>query len=308
MAPVSNTDSASIHATTVLRYFLSHTQVPLFSELKDETNCSICNEQYLTVAQLESPLKLPCGHAFGNGCILKWLNPTSQTPKNSCPKCRAVVFPDSVLRPKNSRRQSLTAILGVLDASQARLEAMGASHSRLAQADDLRRRVVSSEEQSSNGTVIEPSVIAAGRTNDLREALMQNNGFEGRGRLNGDAVVRWKACCNSLVSSTEMHGHREWADFAAMAYAVIRIADVGPFNENRAFCHTWKRVVTSCFPEPDTRTGRRLVGLLKEDFAHCYIWADDEIQRLVCEWNWRIRDSRPARRRVRDGNGGSGGR
>ncbi|MCJ1456956.1 hypothetical protein MMC28_007322 [Mycoblastus sanguinarius] len=76
----------------LLLQILNMTRQPLLSELKGDLSCHICHERFLTGEAPEVPVKLPCGHICGIGCILKWLSPLSPTGNNSCPECRKPIF------------------------------------------------------------------------------------------------------------------------------------------------------------------------------------------------------------------------
>ena len=57
--------------------------------------CVICLESYNTVPanrDFDQPaVRLPCGHIFGSACIEAWLSP--ENLRNTCPLCRAILFP-----------------------------------------------------------------------------------------------------------------------------------------------------------------------------------------------------------------------
>lgn len=52
-----------------------------------EQNCSICLNEYGTVSETDTPIKMPCGHIMGAECIGKWLKVSV-----TCPQCRRRVF------------------------------------------------------------------------------------------------------------------------------------------------------------------------------------------------------------------------
>ena len=69
---------------------VGHTQS---NELQSTTACHICQEPFLTGTNPERPATLPCGHIFGDGCIVKWISPLSSNGvRNSCPLCRKPIF------------------------------------------------------------------------------------------------------------------------------------------------------------------------------------------------------------------------
>lgn len=74
----------------VAAFFNGLPQVPIS---KEHETCSICLEQYpnpeasstaVKAMKLERPVKLPCGHVFGDKCIRLWLD----DGHDSCPVCR----------------------------------------------------------------------------------------------------------------------------------------------------------------------------------------------------------------------------
>ena len=68
------------------------------SRLHNIAQCHICNERFLSGKHPERPVTLRCGHIFGEGCILKWISPLSDTRgKNSCPLCRTSILKLSTL-------------------------------------------------------------------------------------------------------------------------------------------------------------------------------------------------------------------
>ena len=55
--------------------------------LDPEDHCMICHTEYDSAT--ESPVRLPCGHVFGESCILQWL---WARDRNTCPLCSRVLF------------------------------------------------------------------------------------------------------------------------------------------------------------------------------------------------------------------------
>ena len=78
-------------AKDILAELLNHTRQPMLSEVKDG-QCDVCHEPWLTGQYPELPIKIPCGHIVGAGCILRWLSPLTANTKNSCPTCRAPIL------------------------------------------------------------------------------------------------------------------------------------------------------------------------------------------------------------------------
>jgi len=77
----------------LLKQFLNSSRLPTLGDLRDESECHICKEPYLTGENPEFPIKLGnCGHVVGSNCVMKWLSPTSPTGRNSCSICRKPIF------------------------------------------------------------------------------------------------------------------------------------------------------------------------------------------------------------------------
>lgn len=62
-----------------------------------ETTCSICSNDYNTLnsdtGAVETHIKLPCGHAFGNRCLMRFLSPAPSGGHGpACPTCRYELF------------------------------------------------------------------------------------------------------------------------------------------------------------------------------------------------------------------------
>ena len=67
----------------------------------DDRNCGICRVEYsLSSSDIgdqedppEKPVRLACGHVFGELCLKEWLSPAPQGGNsNSCPTCRQQLF------------------------------------------------------------------------------------------------------------------------------------------------------------------------------------------------------------------------
>lgn len=66
---------------------------PSNNENQGLDSCSICWTDY---DQADRPIKLPCGHIFGEECILAWAQGTTPSGRyNGCPICRAELLPPS---------------------------------------------------------------------------------------------------------------------------------------------------------------------------------------------------------------------
>ncbi|MCJ1264751.1 hypothetical protein MMC22_004626 [Lobaria immixta] len=84
----------------------------------DDRTCTICQQEYHVSEDKKTShaaVKTPCGHIFGQPCIMKWLDPLCYWEvdedletqvhdgranfldqiKTSCPKCRQVFFPET---------------------------------------------------------------------------------------------------------------------------------------------------------------------------------------------------------------------
>ena len=60
----------------------------------EEVACPICLEQLFSQKSAELPLMLPCGHIFGDICLLMWVKPLDRgSAHNNCPLCRAPILP-----------------------------------------------------------------------------------------------------------------------------------------------------------------------------------------------------------------------
>ncbi|MCJ1426172.1 hypothetical protein MMC29_004074, partial [Sticta canariensis] len=91
--------------------------------------CAICQNEFRVsevVKQSHTPVKTPCGHIFGEKCIIKWLQPVSfwgmkedyntgpeedhlgvTHGKTNCPMCRLEFFPNFQVEPMELLAQRL---------------------------------------------------------------------------------------------------------------------------------------------------------------------------------------------------------
>ena len=76
-------------------------QIPVSDvpEADREIGCPICMLPYLEGEELEHPVRMPCGHIFGQTCITSWFNDiypplpaTDGERRNTCPSCRVVMY------------------------------------------------------------------------------------------------------------------------------------------------------------------------------------------------------------------------
>ena len=68
--------------------------VPSPDAIENNQACSICWTDY---SGADQPVTLPCGHIFGEECILAWARGTTPTGRhNGCPTCRAELLPPSL--------------------------------------------------------------------------------------------------------------------------------------------------------------------------------------------------------------------
>lgn len=62
--------------------------------LQQNPLCCICWNDY---DDGDLPVKLPCGHVFGEDCVIAWARGTTPTGRhNGCPSCRAQLLPPSL--------------------------------------------------------------------------------------------------------------------------------------------------------------------------------------------------------------------
>ena len=67
---------------------------PSAVELQQYPVCGICWSDY---EDDDQPVKLPCGHVFGEECALAWARGATPTGRhNGCPSCRAELLPPSL--------------------------------------------------------------------------------------------------------------------------------------------------------------------------------------------------------------------
>lgn len=68
--------------------------VPSTDLMQQHPLCGICWSDY---DGKDRPVKLPCGHVFGEECIIAWAKGTTPTGRhNGCPTCRAGLLPPSL--------------------------------------------------------------------------------------------------------------------------------------------------------------------------------------------------------------------
>ena len=62
--------------------------------IEQNPQCGICWDEY---HREDRPVKLPCGHVFGENCVSAWARGTTPTGRyNGCPNCRAEILPPSL--------------------------------------------------------------------------------------------------------------------------------------------------------------------------------------------------------------------
>ncbi len=67
---------------------------PSAEQLQRHPRCGICWNDY---DGKDQPVTLPCGHVFGEECIIAWARGTTSAGRhNGCPSCRAELLPPSV--------------------------------------------------------------------------------------------------------------------------------------------------------------------------------------------------------------------
>lgn len=113
-------------------------QLPTVSsaDLVYGNRCGICREAYgtnITGSDIvtEDAVRLPCGHEFGHDCLSTWLSP--EQGKNSCPLCRAELFPAAAPATQEeesvrTRHGSEVDWTGMAAAVDAELSASGIVH------------------------------------------------------------------------------------------------------------------------------------------------------------------------------------
>ena len=68
--------------------------VPSADLMQQNPLCGICWSDY---EGKDQPVKLPCGHVFGEECVTAWAKGTTPTGcHNGCPTCRAKLLPPSL--------------------------------------------------------------------------------------------------------------------------------------------------------------------------------------------------------------------
>lgn len=78
--------------STATQYLRILPRVSLQELPSDRQGCDICLTEYNTGEESENPVRLPCGHVFGDDCLSKWLSSSEATKTSTCPVCRAVLF------------------------------------------------------------------------------------------------------------------------------------------------------------------------------------------------------------------------
>ncbi len=78
----------------VITALRQHFTAPSADLIQQYPLCSICWNDYDGEDQ---PVKLPCGHVFGEECVIAWGQGTTPTGRhNGCPTCRAELLPPSL--------------------------------------------------------------------------------------------------------------------------------------------------------------------------------------------------------------------
>lgn len=89
----------TIQTPVAFDFVLNLTPKDLHDLPEDGRHCPICRGPYHSLKahevnkDLEIATVLPCGHMFCDECLAKWLDPLQPENNNSCPMCRAVLFP-----------------------------------------------------------------------------------------------------------------------------------------------------------------------------------------------------------------------
>ena len=71
----------------------NETRTPLIQDLKGDLACYICHDPYLSGEAPEIPIRLRCGHVFGQVCIVQWFKDLIKEKRiSTCPLCREPAF------------------------------------------------------------------------------------------------------------------------------------------------------------------------------------------------------------------------
>lgn len=71
-----------------------HFTIPTPDTMESNQQCGTC---WTDFSEDDQGVKLPCGHVFGEECILAWVRGTKPNGHyNSCPTCRAELLPPSL--------------------------------------------------------------------------------------------------------------------------------------------------------------------------------------------------------------------
>ena len=88
--------------------------VPSADLVQQNPLCGICWNDY---EEKDLPVKLPCGHVFGEECVMTWARGTTPTGRhNGCPSCRAELLPPSLYSHTSALRYWSAAILAQVQA------------------------------------------------------------------------------------------------------------------------------------------------------------------------------------------------
>lgn len=82
--------------------------VPSADLLQQHPLCGICWNDYDGEDQ---PVKLPCGHVFGEECVIAWAKGATPTGRhNGCPSCRSELLPPSLYSRASALSNELSGI------------------------------------------------------------------------------------------------------------------------------------------------------------------------------------------------------
>ncbi|KAK3171527.1 hypothetical protein OEA41_003611 [Lepraria neglecta] len=235
-----------------LEQILNKTRQPLLSELDSDLKCHICHDSFLSGKEPEILIKLPCGHTYGQSCILEWLSPLSKEGKNSWSMCRKAIidnwdrdFKDEVLEQVGGTRVEAPAtrprirVTGPVPTQQARLRAAFAQSYEQAYEQ---ARGATAEEAASD---LEAMDITMEREREQEREHLQRAGDEQNRRL-------WIQFCEGVVRIVEGSGYLNTSERLPVARLILRIDSFEGFLRLRAEDPVTHHRVLSTFPRLHT--------------------------------------------------------
>ena len=93
----SNGESSIEDNEHAVKYLSELQPVAVNDPTEDCRTCGICQEIYNTGNEPEQACLVGrCGHVLGRTCLSKWVMLDGRRPNNTCPLCRAILFPTNV--------------------------------------------------------------------------------------------------------------------------------------------------------------------------------------------------------------------